>query len=528
MLAFLIKLAYRLMLFSLVLCVFGLYLFTTRSGLELSLSVLAWTLPGKLELVGLEGQKLTEFSFKSLLYHDLHNELRLQQGKLTLAPFLWREKPLRFLGILHVQSGEYKYHPANLNYAFASSKLQALWQNAKLSLDSALTLKETKRLSLHLELLPQQWKMKGILAEGQSLLNLEGKGSYKRLQAVVSIRGQQFPCLLFPQYPMEISPDLKLILGSSNLKFRGSVLIPKAQIKPQRFTKSVNLSDDVRFVNEKEKEPQPAIPLDMDIRLIMGEKVELQSKGLKGLLTGQLRLRKEPQQALQAEGELQIRQGIFNVNDKELAIEQGQLLYKNAPLDNPGLHIRAVRQFSNTKDSFKGSNRLFDFKGDLQNSFHLSHPIKVGIEVSGSLKSPQILLFSVPALSEADKLSLLLLGVPASEANQAGGQLMMTALSLLNRDNQQRKLLEQLTEHLGVDINVENSSLYDKTSHQDKNQTAVVVGKALSKRLYLSYNRGLTQVDNSEFILKYLLNQFFSLQVNASMAKNGIDILYSH
>jgi translocation and assembly module TamB len=54
-----------------------------------------------------------------------------------------------------------------------------------------------------------------------------------------------------------------------------------------------------------------------------------------------------------------------------------------------------------------------------------------------------------------------------------------------------------------------------------------VIGKSLSKRLYVSYNRGLRQTDANVLTLKYLLSTFFSLQVTASDAGNGIDLLYS-
>ena len=127
-------------------------------------------------------------------------------------------------------------------------------------------------------------------------------------------------------------------------------------------------------------------------------------------------------------------------------------------------------------------------------------------------------------------MSYLLLGKPANQANKSGGQLLLTAVSALNLDSGHgsTQLLKQLKDKLGLDFNLGSNSAYDQKTGQSSEKTAVVVGKALSKRLYLSYNMGLSQTDNNVLTLKYLLNAFFSIQVNGSMAGSGIDLLYTH
>lgn len=64
-------------------------------------------------------------------------------------------------------------------------------------------------------------------------------------------------------------------------------------------------------------------------------------------------------------------------------------------------------------------------------------------------------------------------------------------------------------------------------TNQVSDTTSVVVGKSLSKRIYLSYNVGLSQADPNVLTLKYLLNKFFSIQVSSSDTSNGIDLLYT-
>ena len=66
------------------------------------------------------------------------------------------------------------------------------------------------------------------------------------------------------------------------------------------------------------------------------------------------------------------------------------------------------------------------------------------------------------------------------------------------------------------------------TTNKTVGDTAFVVGKALSKRLYLSYSIGILQENSNVLILKYLLNKYFSVQVTASTIENGVDLLYTH
>ncbi len=125
---------------------------------------------------------------------------------------------------------------------------------------------------------------------------------------------------------------------------------------------------------------------------------------------------------------------------------------------------------------------------------------------------------------------MLLLGKPASQASKSGGQLLLAAITSMNLDSGTKglQLLSQLKQTLGIDFNVQNNTRYNQATSQVGDNTALVVGKSLSKRLYLSYNIGLLQRDSNLFTLKYLLNKFFSIQVTASDSGSGLDLLYTH
>ena len=415
----------------------------------------------------------------------------------------------------------------------------------KANIESKLTLSQASvvvpRLGLNLDSIDfialgkkQHWEATGTLVSGGKKLNLKGQGPLNSpLSGDISLQGSDFPIMNTKEYQIKITPQLNINVTPSNFNITGSILVPFAQIKPHTFSNSIVLSEDVVFQSKKTKnESPPPTPFNsnMDIRVEMGNKVDLSFKGLNASLAGTVNLKQVPQGPVSAIGELTVKKGTYKAYGQDLAIEQGQLIFTGGLLDNPGINLRAAKKIDTTTASASGTNQPFDFSSNnLQNS-NVRGNISVGVEVTGRLTEPKILLFSNPAiLSQADILSMLVLGRPANQANKAGGQLLLAAISSMNLGNGTNgtQLLEQLKKNLGFDLNVQTTSNYNIATNQISDSTAVVVGKSISKRIYLSYNVGLSQADPNVLTLKYLLNKFYSIQVSTSTTANAIDILYT-
>lgn len=373
----------------------------------------------------------------------------------------------------------------------------------------------------------QQWTAQGSALLNNKTLNLQGSGQFYPVhKGGITITGDDLLVVNTDDYKINASPKLTFNYSPDLLSLRGQIVIPKAEIKPQTFTSSVNLTDDAVFVSEAP--PPNPYNIDMDIMLQMGNEVMLGIKGLQGLLTGNIRLQQSPEQPLTARGELTIKEGKYQAYGQNLVIDNGQLVF-NGPLENPSLNVRAVRQFKRT-DGFSSSNQLMNVQAGNIQTLDFGNKTTVGIAVTGRVHAPKVQLFSIPSsLSQADILSLLLLGKPANQANKASGQLLMAAVSALNLDggSGNSKLLQQLKNALGVDVSLESNTEYSQKTNQSTDRTAVVVSKTLSKRLALSYNFGLSQTDSNTLTLKYLLSKFFSIQISANMTASGIDLLYT-
>ena len=363
---------------------------------------------------------------------------------------------------------------------------------------------------------------KKILVKGHGLLSPSFNGD-------ISLQGSDFGIINTKEYLVNISPQVNLNVSQAGLNITGSILIPLAQIKPQTFSNSIALSDDVVFKTNKEA-PSTPFNTTMDLRVEMGNEVELTVKGLHATLGGMVHFKQVPQGSINAVGELSVSKGEYKAYGQDLTIQQGELIFTGGGVTNPGINLRAAKKIDTTTTSTAGSNQAFDFNNTNLQSANVRGNISVGVEVSGRLAQPKIVLFSNPSiLSQADILSMLVLGRPANQADKAGGQLLLAAISSMNLGNGTNgaQLLEQLKKNLGLDLSVQTTNNYNLATNQFSDNTAVVVGKSLSKRIYVSYNVGLSQSDPNVLTLKYLLNKFYSIQVSNSTTSNGIDILYT-
>lgn len=366
-----------------------------------------------------------------------------------------------------------------------------------------------------------------ITSNNSPPLTLDGSGTFSpEITGDAVLHGENVVVMSTPEYGVKASPNLTLTLKPHTYDISGSILIPQANLAPVSFNHTAKLTHDVKFTDEEEN-PNP-FNLTANVMLEMGKNVRIDTKGIQGFIDGQLHIKQQPKQPLTGIGELKLRDGRYESYGQKLNIEQGELIFLGQQIDNPNIRIRAVRHFNQANAQFEGSNKLLDFSASNLDKQNLGNKTTVGIAVSGRVDSPRVKLFSKPPnLSQANILSMLLLGKPADQASQSGGAILLQAMKSmhLNKGTKGLKMLQDLQKSTGIDFSVQNDSL--GTSSSDISKTSVSVGKSLTKRVYLRYNVGLFQENSNVLTLTYLLNKFLSIKVTASDIGNGIDFMYS-
>ena len=209
-----------------------------------------------------------------------------------------------------------------------------------------------------------------------------------------------------PDAQVYVSPDLDVDVALPDVRVSGAVRVPRAAIKITSLpAEAVAPSPDA--VVHGDAAPKRAQPLRLSSRidLVLGDDVHYNGLNLDTRVTGGLRLDADVNRSATASGTLALA-GSYNAYGQKLQLERGLLLF-NGPLDNPGLDVRAARTIETTVNT--------------------AEPIRVGVELTGTLKAPRTRVISTPAMSEADALSYLLLGRPLTNAAGSETATLQTA-----------------------------------------------------------------------------------------------------
>ena len=149
-----------------------------------------------------------------------------------------------------------------------------------------------------------------------------------------------------------------------------------------------------------------------------------------------------------------------------------------------------------------------------------SNVTEVGVELTGTLKAPRTRVFSTPAMSEADALSYLLFGRPASGSDAGMGTEETSALqtAALSLGLQQAlPVVQRIGNTLGLDELTVQSTTTDAG--------ALMAGKYLSPRVYIRYSYGLFNRIGG-FLLRFKVNDRLSIETRSG-EQESMDLFYT-
>jgi translocation and assembly module TamB len=268
------------------------------------------------------------------------------------------------------------------------------------------------------------------------------------------------------------------------------------------FTRSdaPGLSDDVTVIRPQRAESAGASPatdspaanrkVAVDLQVALGERLRLRGRGIDTGLRGTLRIT-SPGGRLAVNGSVQAADGTYAAYGQKLTIDRGVIAF-NGPPENPRLDIEATRP--NTD-------------------------VRVGVLVSGTALNPRVRLFSEPEMAEVDKLSWLVLGRPSGGLGRTDTALLQrAAVALLAGEG------EGGTDLLTKTIGLDEVSLR-QTEDGDVRETVITLGKQLSRRWYVGYERGLNATTGT-WQLIYRIAQRFTLRAQSGQ-DNSVDLIWT-
>jgi translocation and assembly module TamB len=253
------------------------------------------------------------------------------------------------------------------------------------------------------------------------------------------------------------------------------------------------LGEDVVIVGRPAPEPaaRAALPVSLDVELDLGRDLSIETRGLEGKLTGRLRLTGREGGELAASGRLQLVNATYYAYGQRLQIDPGVLIFEG-PIRNPGLQVTAWRR---------------------------NQAVEVGVQVSGNVQAPRVVLVSVPAVPEAEALSWLVLGRAPGDASRADLGLLQVAAGELLSPGSALPLDRRLARAVGLDeLTLRGGG--------ELEQDVVAFGKRLSDRLYVTYEQGLGAVAANLVKLDYSLGRRWSLRAETGTTTSGAGLFY--
>jgi translocation and assembly module TamB len=285
-----------------------------------------------------------------------------------------------------------------------------------------------------------------------------------------------------PEAQIDASPDLDFSVEGRRIEVTGKVAVPYAKIQPKDITNAVRSSPDEILVGSEADDPSKRFEVVSTVTLVLGDKVNIDAMGLSARLTGSVTVRSGYDAITRGSGELSVAEGVYTAYARKLDIQRGRLIFSGGPIDDPGIDVRAQKQFPD---------------------------VTAGVNVRGTLTQPRMSFFSDPPLPQSQIVSLILAGGSLQSAQNSQNAALGQGAALL---------AAQLGPHVGVpDVSLETDPI--------ANETSLVLGRYLSPRLYVSYGVSLTEQLNT-FKMRYTLGDHWTIRTELGQAR-GADLVFS-
>jgi len=302
------------------------------------------------------------------------------------------------------------------------------------------------------------------------------------------LTGDNLRIINLPEARVQASPDVTMKLDGHRIDINGTVTLPYGRLlRPDQLANAARTSSDEVIVSADRALEKEGFRVFSDLTLRLGERVTIDTSGLVGRLSGSLRVVADDTGFNRGTGELNVEEGKYAAYGRQLDIEHGRLMFRDGPLNDPAIDLRAIKKFPD---------------------------ITAGVNVRGTLRQPRLTFFSDPPVAQSQIVSLLI----------AGGSL--DTLQNSNDSQQQRSsalmqgsalLFQQFGSKVGLsDVGVETDT---------NNDTSLVLGRYLSPRLYVSYGVSLAESINT-FKMRYTLGNRWTLKTEAGFARSA-DLVYT-
>jgi translocation and assembly module TamB len=302
-----------------------------------------------------------------------------------------------------------------------------------------------------------------------------------------NIKGDRFQIVYLPELQVLTSPNLNFSGSPDKLSVRGEILVPELLVNEKSGRAPVQPSKDVIVEGEAgPAEKEFALPLDIQVNVVLGDKILVKAQGIDAQLKGRLKLLIRKLDEIRSTGEIRVVKGSYRTYGINLDITRGRIFYAGGPIGQPTLDIQALRKVDD---------------------------VRAGVIIAGTPRTMTIKLYSEPNMPDSQILSYIVLGQPLAYTQEQSGLITRAGGSLLSTSTGYRPI--QTAAPPGAAAKTVGGTLP---------QSMVSVGRYLTPNLYVSYGRSLL-TGNNLFRVRYSLSKHWEVETQTGNESGG-DIFY--
>ncbi|HEY7787430.1 MAG TPA: translocation/assembly module TamB domain-containing protein, partial [Casimicrobiaceae bacterium] len=331
--------------------------------------------------------------------------------------------------------------------------------------------------------------------EATGLIALPGEQT--RDATRVTWKADRFLIANRPDLRFVVNGDGSIALVNHRVALRGNVAVVEGHVEYEP-SPSGKLAPDIVIKGHAAFDRETSarsVPLALDVDVDLGRDLTFVGEGLDVRLGGSVRITTSANGTLEGRGTIRAINGTYFAFGQTLTIDRGRVIF-DGPLDNPALDVVALRK---------------------------NLPVEAGVELTGTVKVPQIRVTSNPPVPQNEALAWLVTG----QGLNGTGRIDYAALSAASAallGQRGKTFTADIAQRFGLtDISLQQSGAGTGATSATASQV-VVFGKRISDRLSLGYEQGLS-LASSALRLEYALSGQITLRAEAGTV-SGIGIVY--
>ncbi|TEW55236.1 translocation/assembly module TamB [Psychromonas sp. RZ22] len=332
-----------------------------------------------------------------------------------------------------------------------------------------------------------------IKKDGNGRADIKGSLDWtNKFKGNVNFKADNMRIQDYGKVELYVSPDINIVFDDS-VTVEGELHVDKGMITIKELPEgAVQVSKDVIVVDAKRTKTSAGIPIKMNVKISLGERLRIKAIGLDTYVHGNLLVRKKLTKDLTLNGELTFSQGSYRALAQELVLQNSRIIFRGPP-DSPYISIEAIRDPRNIEDN-----------------------VTAGVRVTGTPDQLKLTVFSYPAMSQQNALSYITRG-RSIENSQGESNSQIAALVIDIGAGKTDGTMNDLGKQVGInDLSLAASGQGDEQS--------IGVRGTIAPGVEVSYGVGVFETF-TVFAIRYELFKKFYIEASNGLYQ-AVDVYY--